>query len=385
MDSFSLLVIISGNLILAGVALFYLRRFREITLKHSQELTRVVENEKRKLSAMIASLTDGVMMIGSDGSMLVVNPALKHLLGITSGQSLSFMEVVAAVECGEDLEKAVTTALNRQTPVKLPEFTLGNYLLSVEVEPVKNNNDYLLGAVVVFRDLTEVKKLEGLREGFMAMMVHELRTPLTTITYAIDLIQDSTLSRKILNQNLQLIKSTAKQMLSLVGEFLDVSKIESGKFAIASKEDNLASVIEEEVKMIKPLIEGKGLSLVSEIDPSLPLLKFDRERLGQVLANLLSNAIKYTDRGKIEVAARAGEKEVTVSVSDSGDGIKKEDLSRLFSKFEQVGKGKTGQRSGTGLGLVVAKGIIKAHGGKIWAFSEGLGKGSTFSFTLPRS
>lgn len=127
----------------------------------------------------------------------------------------------------------------------------------------------------------------------------------------------------------------------------------------------------------------KKLQLSLLVDPHLPSVLFDQNRLSQVLDNLISNSIKYTDQGTVTVTAALDGPTVKVEVKDTGDGIKAEDISKLFSKFEQLGKGKSGEKKGTGLGLVITKGIVEAHGGKIWVHSEGLGKGSTFGFSLP--
>jgi len=185
--------------------------------------------------------------------------------------------------------------------------------------------------------------------------------------------------------SIRIVQTTASHMLELVNELLDVAKIEAGKFQIVKKEDNLASLVSDTVAMIKPLADQKHLQIINSTDSNLPAVTFDRRRIGQVLNNLLSNAIKYTEVGQIELSAKADSGQVQVSVKDSGEGIPQEDLPKLFSKFEQLGKGKTGEKGGTGLGLVVTKGIIEAHGGKIWAESEGQGKGTMFSFTLPLS
>jgi signal transduction histidine kinase len=235
--------------------------------------------------------------------------------------------------------------------------------------------------------MTSQKQLERLRDDFTAMMVHELRTPLTTISYGTDmLISDlPQLQPSEVNKNLETIKDTAAHMLSLVNQLLDVAKIESGKFEVFKKEENLTQLIGDEVAILKPIADQKQLQLIANLDPSISIVPFDRTRLRQALDNLIANAIKYTDRGHVEIQTKILDGQVMIAVTDSGDGIKPEDLPKLFSKFEQLGKGKTGEKMGTGLGLVVTKGIIEAHGGKIWATSPGVGKGSVFTFTLPRA
>lgn len=348
----------------------------------ASKLSQVVENEKRRISAMILSLTDGIAMIDSSYRVTVSNPALATMLGINKVESL--MELVAGVGTKADLEHAIKTALMKKTVVSLKEVQLNQRFVQIVVEPVIDKYGYLLGTAVVFHDETEAHELDRMRDEFTAMMVHELRTPLTTISYGTnDLLTDiKKLPIDYIAKTIGVIQSTTGEMLGLVNDLLDAAKIEAGKFEIEKKEDDLASLVNEKMNLFKPMAAQKGLKLESEIG-NLPKLEFDRKRIGQTLDNLLSNAFKYTDKGSIKLKAEVKDNTVQVSVIDTGDGMQAEDIPKLFNKFEQFGKGKSGERKGTGLGLVVAKGIVEAHGGKIWGESEGLGKGSTFAFTLP--
>lgn len=229
------------------------------------------------------------------------------------------------------------------------------------------------------------KKTEGQGECFTAMMIHELRTPLTTIIYSIDMLLSdiNKLPPAKIEEYLCTMKSTANEMSVLINDLLDVAKIEARKFVVTRVVDDLGSLIEKKINLFKPITNQKGIWFTAELDPNLKPFPFDQKRLGEVLDNLISNALKYTDKGSVTIKTETDDNQVTVSVVDTGEGIKREDFPRLFSKFEQLGKGKTGEKRGTGLGLVISKGIIEAHGGKIWAVSEGAGKGAAFSFTIP--
>lgn len=349
----------------------------------ASKLSQVVENEKRRLSAMIMSLNDGIAMIDSSFRMTVSNPALASMLGIPKVESL--MEIIAGVGVKADLEHAIKQALLHKTIVNLDEVQLNKKYIEIAVEPVIDQYGFLLGAAVVFRDVSAARELEKMRDEFTAMMVHELRTPLTTITYGTANIMTDleTTPKEIIGKTVEVIQSTAKEMLGLVNDLLDTAKIEAGKFEIAKKEDDLTSLINEKIAMFKALTDQKHLSLETSILQTLPKFQFDRVRIGQAFDNLLSNAIKYTEKGSITIKTELTDDHVMVSVIDTGDGMQKDDIPKLFNKFAQFGKGKSGERKGTGLGLVVAKGIVEAHGGKIWGESKGLGKGSTFAFTLP--
>ncbi len=349
----------------------------------ASKLAQVLENEERRLSGMITSLTDGILMIDSDFNLIISNPAVYNMVKIPS--QVGFLEIYTALKPKCDLKQVIHESLTTQKVITVPMFELNERELQVYVEPVKDKFGYLLGTVIMIRDISAQKQLERLRNDFTAMMVHELRTPLTTMSYGLETILDDikTLKPEELDRYLHVIKKANSDMLALVNDLLDVARIESGKFEIIKQNDDLGKLIEEKVASLKPLSNEKQLKLDAEIDPNIKPLPFDRVRIGQAIINLVSNAVKYTDGGWIKVSAKLENNQVVVAVADSGDGIKKEDLPKLFSKFKQVGKGKTGQKGGTGLGLVIVKGIIESHGGKIWAQSHGVGLGSIFTFTLP--
>lgn len=365
-----------------GTAVLY-TIFNQVSVQ-AGKLVQVIENEKRRLSAMISSLTDGIMMVDSSFNIIVSNPVLPKLLNL--GREVgSLYDVVAAAGTRVNIRGALEQAFKEQYFLSLPEFELGEKAIQIDVEPVRDKFGYLLGVAVVFHDVTARKALERLREEFTAMMVHELRTPLTTISYSTNMMMTDLpkLAPKDIGDNLNIIKGTTENMLSLVSELLDVAKIEAGKFIVVKKDDDLSKLLEERIASLKPLATQKNLDLTADIAPTLHRVSFDKNRLGQVINNLISNAIKYTDNGKVELKAVEQGENVLISVIDTGEGIPPEDIKKLFSKFEQLGKGKTGEKGGTGLGLVVTKGIVEAHGGKIWAESEGVGKGTAFSVTIP--
>jgi signal transduction histidine kinase len=179
------------------------------------------------------------------------------------------------------------------------------------------------------------------------------------------------------------IETASNNMLELVNDLLDIAKIESGKFELNLQDYDLAQLINEQAKVFRPQAEVKHLTINTTAPPKY-VMKFDHVRVGQVLGNLISNAIKYTDAGQIELNLNVKEEEkmAVISIKDSGIGVSREDLGDLFSKFKQL-KGSDHARKGTGLGLVVSRGIVEAHGGKIWAESAGENLGSTFYFSLP--
>lgn len=227
-------------------------------------------------------------------------------------------------------------------------------------------------------------ELDRMRHEFLAMMVHELRTPLTVVKGGTETIlaHQDRISKEAVAEILNAMKNSAQTMLTLVNGLLDAAKISAGKFTILATPQSIEPLLKEKEISFKPLAQGKNLTLEILVEENLPLLKIDKERINQVLNNLLSNAIKFTDSGKVSVQVKKEDHQVVVSVSDTGRGISSDDQKKLFLKFVQILEPQDGRKPGTGLGLLIAKGIVEAHGGKIWINSE-VGKGSTFSFNLP--
>ncbi|MDO8429612.1 MAG: HAMP domain-containing sensor histidine kinase [Candidatus Daviesbacteria bacterium] len=350
--------------------------------EHATKLSQVVENEKGRLLSMVSSITDGIIMVDPSFNILVANPAVRVLLGLTE---VTMVTLQTALANKVDLHKVILQAWTDQKVLSLGEIEVNQKFIQMAVEPVRDAGGSPIGVVVILHDVTEEKHLQKLREEFTSMMVHELRTPLTAITYSTSdlLSSNGKIQPDYLQKNLNIINSTTSQMLELVNELLDVAKIEAGKFQIVKQSNDLKSLIEERVATLLPIANKKNIQLQAEFGTLIPVFPFDRTRIGQVVTNLLSNAIKYTDSGEVRIITSLNEGHAQISVVDTGEGIRPEDLSKLFSKFEQLGKGKTGEKVGTGLGLVIARGIVEAHGGTVTVESKGQGLGTTFVFTLP--
>jgi signal transduction histidine kinase len=352
------------------------------------KLQGVLESEKGKLAAVIYSLADGVIMVDKNNQLLVSNPVVKEMLQINTSQPITIFDVVDSLAGKVDIRTKVEQAIKQDKPVIVPEILLKDKALEITVSPVKDSQGEQLGVSVAFHDVTTEKSLEKLRQEFTAMMVHELRAPLTAVRWSSESLlknlsaAQGTEPAKI-KDTVTTIETASNNMLELVNDLLDMAKIEAGKFELNQQEYDLVELIKEQAKVFGSQAETKHLS-INVTAPEKYVLKFDRVRVSQVLGNLISNAIKYTDSGRIDINLNidAANKQVVVSVKDTGIGVAREDLNQLFSKFKQLG-GSDRSRKGTGLGLVVSKGIVEAHGGRIWGESAGENFGSIFYFSLP--
>ncbi len=231
----------------------------------------------------------------------------------------------------------------------------------------------------------ELKKATQAKSEFLARMSHELRTPLNVVIGFSELMLDEVPGpvneeqKRCLND----VMSSGRQLLNLINEILDLSKIESGKMELKLGNFSLSAVIESLRSTMTPMIAPRKQSLEVLVEDGLPLVNGDRSKVRQVLLNLLSNATKFTpDGGKLKIEVARENEWCRVAVIDTGIGIKKEHMGKMFEPFVQLDTPLGGEKGGTGLGLSIARQIVEKHGGRIWVESE-YGKGSRFSFTLP--
>lgn len=226
---------------------------------------------------------------------------------------------------------------------------------------------------------------DRLKSVFLAAMSHELRTPLNSIIGFTGIILQKMVGPLNDEQSKQLtmVQKSSRHLLSLINDVLDLSKIEAGQLTVAREAFNIRSVIEKVVDSVSPMAQKKSLQINTHIAPEIDEIVSDQRRVEQILLNLVNNAIKFTDEGQITLTAKNRAHWMTIEVKDTGIGIAASDAEKLFKAFQQIETGLSRRFEGTGLGLSICKKLIKLLGGEIYAHSEGLGKGATFSFSLP--
>jgi signal transduction histidine kinase len=286
---------------------------------------------------------------------------------------------------GEDIEDSMVEELQRQNRdfVKiLSELEDKRAQLEALNQQLNKTNQELNEANSKLRELAEMK------EEFLALTTHDLRSPLTVISGVISFFTSGRLGELSPEQKnmVSMMERNTQNLIELVNDLLDASKLESGTMRLDIVSFNLHEVIDElRETMLVPLSKEKEIQLIETFPEDLPPVKADRAKLRRILLNLLSNALKFTAKGgRVEVRADLLEADgrVRISVSDTGVGIAAEDVARLFDKYEQTRSRATRGEKGTGLGLYITKQLVELHGSEIDVKSE-LGKGSTFSFTLP--
>ena len=235
------------------------------------------------------------------------------------------------------------------------------------------------------RAYEKTRELDRLKSEFVAVVSHEVRTPLTSIKGSLEILTDPRYFEvgKSQGELLEISRANVERLEQLINDILDFSKLESGRLSTRFEEIRPEILLDNAVRTMQSLASRSQIKIELEIEGSLPVIWADELRLTQVVSNLLANGIKFSPAGSRILVRGAEEGDgVTIDVVDSGIGIALEDLPKLFLKFQQLDSSNTRKAGGTGLGLVISKGIIEEHGGRIWVESE-KGKGSTFSFWIP--
>ncbi len=375
-----------------------------------KRLQDVVETENSKMNALVASMTDGVVMSDMDYRVLVVNPAAKKAAGLEDKNNLSLSDFSEGVKDKIDLKDKIEESIRLDNIFVSDEVLLADRFFKIVVSPVKDEQR-TLGCVIVFRDMTHEKEVQKIKDDFTSMIVHELRSPLDSIKKMVELMRSSTMKKAESANCLQMVYGSSSDMLELINNLLDVAKIEAGKFSLTKQPSDIREVIKDRIMFFDIAAKDANVRLVSKLGESVPdKILFDPHTISQVLNNLISNALKFNkENGSIEVQAlmhKKGEnlqkeakgvgiswfitKDVLdipdslfVAVTNTGAGIAKDQIDKLFNKFVQV-KTVFAKKGGTGLGLAITKSIIESHGGIVGAESTE-GEGATFYFTVPLS
>jgi signal transduction histidine kinase len=314
--------------------------------------------------------------VAREGRAMVINDATQHPLYTTPEARKWGLQAIA----GFPLKR-----VGRVLGVFTIAFFEPHTLSEEELRVLGLLADQAAIAIENARLYHEAQEADRLKSAFLASMSHELRTPLNSIIGFTGIMLQSLAGPLNPEQEKQLnmVYDSAKHLLALINDVLDISKIEAGQLEVASELFDIRQAIEKVVRTVTPLAEKKGLALLTRVAPEVGQIVSDRRRVEQILINLLNNAVKFTEQGEVRIACQVDDGWLVTRVVDTGIGIKPEDIGKLFKPFRQIETGLTRRYEGTGLGLSICRRLVEMLGGEIWAESEGEGKGSVFGFTLP--
>ncbi len=351
-----------------------------------------LSEDRGQLLAMLTSMVEGVMVLDNRGRILQVNPALERMFAVTRSETRGrpSSDVFRHPELNTLIATVLATRTGQQDEIVLMP---GGQCLHIEAAIAGGERENDTCAVLVFHDITELRRLETIRKDFVANVSHELRTPLTSIKGYVEALldggkDDPATSAKFLD----IILKQSDRLNFILEDLLQLSRIESGKIQFKRDPLPIQRVIERTLAMIKPAADKKGHKLLALVADDLPPVLGDEDRLMQVLSNLLDNAVKYTlENGTITVAARPVFDKterptltaaVELSVTDTGIGIPERDRPRIFERFYRVDKARSRELGGTGLGLAIVKHIVEGLGGRVWVEAN-MPTGSRFVVRLP--
>jgi PAS domain S-box-containing protein len=360
-------------------------------------LLRTQQIETSRSKAILEAVADGVLVTDTDRKITLFNESAENILGLDRKQILGrSMEHFSGLFGRATRRWMQTVAKWSKDPGEsepgdtfAEQFTLEDgRVISVHLAPVSLQKDFL-GTVSIFQDITHQVEVDRLKSEFVGNVSHELRTPMTSIKGYVDILLMGAAGKLTDKQDqfLQVVKSNAERLTVLVNDLLDVSQIETGQVILSLQPLNIDHVLEQAMENLSDRIESeeKTVSIEKVVQPNLPRIMGDPERIRQIFDNLLDNAYQYNvPNGQITVTMEQVGDEVQVDVKDSGVGIHPDDQENVFERFFRGESPLNLGVSGTGLGLSIVRNLVDMHHGRIWVESTGVpGEGSTFSFTIP--
>jgi two-component system phosphate regulon sensor histidine kinase PhoR len=345
-----------------------------------ERTVRSLRQERTQLEAMLNASSDATVAVDRAGAVVYLNDAARHMF-VASGGPVVGRPFIEAVRDHDLNDLLVAAAQRGERSVRVVAYGQAQRWLQATAVPIEGGGDW--AALSVFHDLTEVRRLEGMRRDFISNVSHELRTPLAGIRAAAETLQEGALDdRAAAIEFLGHIQRETDRMTQLVEELLELSRIESGAAPLEFAQLDAGELVTEAVRRFAQQAERAGIRLRADAPDGAFQVIGDAERLERALGNLIANALKFTPAaGEIVVTASADGADVAISVRDTGIGIDPEQQTRVFERFYKADRGRGD--TGTGLGLAIVKHIVLAHEGSV-AVESRPGRGSTFTMRLPR-
>jgi signal transduction histidine kinase len=335
-----------------------------------------LNTEKNRMQNMLNSMSEGVLGVSVDKKIILANPVLKDIFAIDK----EIIEEPVERYLSDEIINLIESVMQKEIKAEI-EFKWQGRIIIAQAAPVFKHEQQLWGSIILISDVTGIRKLDEMRELFVANVSHELKTPLTAMQGYIEAILDGVVDETTERRRyLERVLSEIKRMSRLAGEILDLSRLQSDQIEFQITTIDMVKVINSVLNNLKQRVEFREIELKSREEV---YVKGDRDRIGQVLLNLLDNAIKFTaENGKITIIVEERQGFARVSVADNGQGIPQEELPYIWVRFHQADRSRYPGVKGAGLGLAIVKEIIEGLGGEVSVESRE-GRGSKFNFTLP--
>jgi two-component system phosphate regulon sensor histidine kinase PhoR len=350
-----------------------------------QEKIRIADEERRELQSVFAGMAEGIMVLDKENRIETLNRRMEEMIGVRSGGVFgrTILEVFRNIPLHDALERFRATG-----ETVFQEITLGEenpIVLDATISAIQDEPDGVQKTMLVFHNVTRLKKLERIRTDFVANVTHEIRTPLTAIIGFVETLQQGAVDdRQKARAFLQTIHENAQRLNRLVDGLLTLSGIELGETNLRPERLAMEDVLDHVLAVVAARVAEKKLTIIKEIPKDLPPVRADRDRLVQILLNILDNAVKFTPaEGTITVTALPGtDGYLIVRIADTGVGIPKGEIPRLGERFYRADKTRAREPGGTGLGLAIVKHLMKMHQGRM-SIESSLGHGTTVSLQFP--
>ena len=346
-----------------------------------QQLNKQIAKRESGMQTIFSAMHDALLVVDSKRHVILANKAFRNLFALPEiSEGTPLLEIVRDAT----LDRVIDDAFDRGALVR-SDLVLDGSQVELDAVATRNDAGEITGALVLFHDITELKKIDQVRRDFVANVSHELRTPLSILRGYIETLLDSPeMPREEFSRILGIMERHSKRLDVLAEDLLTLAQLESANPDLQLGKVDLSRFFGEIIRDWEKKLANKHLNMIVDVAPDLPSICADRARLQEAFYNLLDNAVKYSyEHGEIRLQARQRDKEIVLSVSDKGIGIGKEDLPRIFERFYRIDKARTAENiRGTGLGLAIVKHIAQLHGGHVEAESE-LERGATIRMVLP--
>ncbi|MET3697301.1 PAS/PAC sensor signal transduction histidine kinase [Bacillus oleivorans] len=358
-----------------------------ILARNLQETIETNQMQQERLSTLIENMGSGLVLIDEKGKISLVNKVYRKWFHVDPSQFLykHYYEVMSSDELHRQIEDIfmLENPISRQIQI---HHSLERKHYEVLGAPIVGSDHEWKGIVLVFHDITELKKLEQMRKDFVANVSHELKTPITSIKGFSETLLDGAMNDKATLENfLKIIQKESDRLQSLVQDLLELSRIEQADFTLNMQTVHIRELVDDAIAILQPKAESRDIQLQSDIKVEQNRIMADPFRIKQIIINLVNNALTYTQaKGLVKVEVYEKDKWIILQVKDTGIGIEKNEITRIFERFYRVDKARSRNSGGTGLGLAIVKHLVEAHKGKIEVESK-VGEGTAFTIYLPKS